>query len=142
MSKERDRLQEILEEKTEETVTKPKYTTLVYKNEDMNKFLNNKESIDLLNFYGLKLPSEYKDSSLVEFQKAFDKGMEEANNLKFDIKNIAEYKKDTLTGLLLAYPKNKNAQEKSKIIIKEYNIMQIFINNMGQLRNYKKITGT
>ena len=105
----------------------------------MDKFLNNKESIDLLNLYGLKLPSKYKDKSLGELQKAFEKGMEETANLKKSIKNVAEYKKDTLTGLILAYP-IKGRQ--SKELIKEYNIMQIFINNMGQLRNYKKLTGT
>ena len=55
----------------------------------MDKYLNNKESIDLLNFYGLKLPSEYKDKSLEEFQKAFDKGMDETANLKKSIKDVA-----------------------------------------------------
>ena len=109
----------------------------------MDKFLNNKESIDLLNFYGLKLPSKYKDSSLDELQKAFEKGMEETANLKKNIKYVAEYKKDTLTGLILAYPiKGQQSKEKTKELIKEYNIMQIFINNIGQLRNYKKLTGT
>ena len=88
----------------EEYVKKPKTTTLEYKKDEMDKYLNNEESIDLLNFYGLKLPSKYKDSSLDELQKAFDKGMEETSNLKKSIKNVAEYKKDTLTGLILAYP--------------------------------------
>ena len=109
----------------------------------MDKYLNNKESIDLLNFYGLKLPSEYKGKSLEELQKAFKKGMEETANLKKSIKNVAEYKTDTLTGLILAFPiKGEQAKDKSKELIKQYNTMQIFINNMGQLRNYKKITGT
>ena len=127
----------------EEYVKKSKTTTLEYKKDEMDKYLNNKESIDLLNFYGLKLPSKYKDSSLDELQKAFDKGMEETSNLKKCIKNVAEYKKDTLTGLILACPiKGQQSKEKSKELIKEYNIMQIFINNMGQLRNYKKLTGT
>ena len=122
---------------------KPKITTVTYEKDEMDKYLNNKESINLLNFYGLKLPSEYKDKSLEELQKAFNKGMEETTNLKKSIKNVADYKKDTLTGLILAFPmKGKQAKDKSKELIKEYNIMQIFINNMGQLRNYKKITGT
>ena len=109
----------------------------------MDKFSNNKESIDLLNFYGLKLPSEYKDKSLEELQKAFEKGMEETANLKKIIKNVAKYKTDTLTGLVSAFPiKGDQAKDKSKVLIREHNIMQIFINNMGQLRNYKKITGT
>ena len=137
-----ERLQKIKEE-IEESIKKPKTTTLEYKKDEMDKFLNNKESIDLLNFYGLKLPSKYKDSSLGELQKAFEKGMEETANLKKSIKNVAEYKKDTLTGLILARPiKGQQAKEKTKEVIKDYNVMQIFINNMGQLRNYKKLTGT
>ncbi|MCV6599784.1 MAG: hypothetical protein OIF36_04860, partial [Alphaproteobacteria bacterium] len=90
----------------------------------------------------LKLPSKYKDSSLGELQKAFEKGKEERANLKKSIKNVAEYKKDTLTCLILAFPiKGQRAKDKSKELIREYNIMQILINNMGRLRNYKKITG-
>ena len=142
LKKKLERLKKIKEE-IEESIKKPKTTTLEYKKDEMDKFLNNKESIDLLNFYGLRLPSKYKDSSLDELQKAFDKGMEETSNLKKSIKNVAEYKKDTLTGLILAYPiKGQQSKEKSKELIKEYNIMHIFINNMGQLRNYKKLTGT
>ena len=140
MQKEFNRLQQTLEE---ESVKKSKISTVTYEKDEMDKFLNNKESIDLLNFYGLKLPSEYKDKSSEELRKAFEKGMEETANLKKSIKNVAEYKKDTLTGLILAFPiKGQQAKDKSKELIKEYNIMQIFINNMGQLRNYKKITGT
>ena len=143
MEKDRKRLQKNLEKESGESVKKPKNTTLEYKKDEMDKFLNNKESIDLLNFYGLKLPSKYKDLSLDELQKAFEKGMEETANFKKSIKYVAEYKKDTLTGLILAYPiKGQQAKEKTKENIKEYNIMQIFINNMGQLRNYKKLTGT
>ena len=52
-------------------------------------------------------------------------------------------KKDSITGLILDFPKaGENAREKTKELIKEYNIMQIFINNMGKLRNYKQLTGT
>ena len=57
----------------EETVEKPITTTITYEKKQMDKYLNNKESIDLLNFFGLKLPCEYKYKSLEEFQKAFDK---------------------------------------------------------------------
>ena len=122
---------------------KPKITTVTFEKKQMDKYLNNKESIDLLNFYSLKLPSEYKDKNLEEFQKAFDKGMDVAANLKKSIKDVAIYEKDSLTGLILAFPKaGENAREKTKELIGDYNIMQIFINNMGQLRNYKQLTGT
>ena len=79
MQKEINRLQQTLEGVS---VKKPKITTVTYEKDEMDKFLNNKESIDLLNFYGLKLPSEYKGKSLEELQKAFAKGMEETANLK------------------------------------------------------------
>ena len=75
--KKSESLQEILDEESEEeTVEKPNITTVTYKKDEMDKYLNNKESIDLLNFYGLKLPSEYKGKSLEELQKLFKKGME------------------------------------------------------------------
>ena len=42
-----ERLQKnIYEEFEEETVEKPKITTVTYKKDEMNKYLNNKESID------------------------------------------------------------------------------------------------
>ena len=122
---------------------KPKITTVTYGKEQMDKYLNNKETVDLLNFYGLKLPSEYKDKSLEEFQEAFDKGLNEAANYKRYIKDVAKCKKDSNTGLILAFPKaGESAREKTKEIIKQHNILQIFINNMTEIRNYKQLTDT
>ena len=122
---------------------KPKFTTVTYGKEQMDKYLNNKESVDLLNFYGLKRPSEYKDKSLEEFQEAFDKGLDEVARYKKFIKDVAKYKKDSNTGFVLAFPKaGENAREKTKELIKEHNILQIFINNMREIRNYKQLTGT
>ena len=63
--------------------------------------------------------------------------------LKNLLKLLQIIKKDSITGLILAFPKaGENAKDKSKELIKEYNIMQTFINNMRELRNYKRITGT
>ena len=95
MERERKRLQEILDKELEESVKKPITTTVTYGKEQMDKYLNNKETVDLLNFYGLKLPSEYKDKSLEEFQEAFDKGLNEAANYRKSIKDVAKYKKDS-----------------------------------------------
>ena len=68
LEKERKRLQKIIDEEfKEESVKKPITTTVTYGKEQMDKYLNNKETVDLLNFYSLKLPSEYKDKSLEEF---------------------------------------------------------------------------
>ena len=92
----------------------------------------NKETVDLLNFYSLKLPSKYKDKSLEEFQEAFDKGLDETARYKKLIKDVAKYKKDSNTGFVL-----ENGREKTKELIKEHNILQIFINNMREIKNYK-----
>ena len=119
LKKERERLQEILDKESEETVGKPKITTVKYGKEQMDKYLNNKESIDLLKSHGLQRPSEYKDKSLEEFQEAFDKGLDEAARYKKIIKDLAEYKKDSNTGFVLAFPKaGDNAREKTKELIK------------------------
>ena len=143
MEKERERLKEILEKESEETVGKPKFITGSYGKEQMDKFLNNKESVDILNSFGLKRPSEYKDKSLEEFQEAFDKGLDEAAKYKKNIKDVAKYKKDPNTGFVLAFPKaGGNAKEKTRDLIKEHNILQIFINNMREIRNFKQLTGT
>ena len=140
MQKDIDRLQQTSEG---ESVKKPKITTVTYGKEQMDKYLNNKESADLLTFYGLKLSSKYKDKSLEEFQEAFDKGLNMAANYKKSINDVAKYKKDSNTGMVLAFPKaGKNAREKTKELIKEHNILQIFVNNMREIRNYKQLTGT
>ena len=107
-----ERLQQTLKE---ETVEKPKITSVKYGKDEMDKYLNNKESVDLLNFYGLKLPSKYKGKSLEEFQEAFDGGLNITAEYKKNIKDVAKYKKDSLTGMVLAFPKAKeNAKEKTK----------------------------
>ena len=61
-------------------VEKP--TILTYDKNEIDKNLMNKESIDLLNFYSLKLPSEYKDKSLRELNKALKKSQKESSKLK------------------------------------------------------------
>ena len=100
LKKERERLEENLDKESEVTVGKPKFTTVSYGKEQMDKYLNNKESVDLLNSYGLKRPSEYKDKSLEEFQEAFDKGLDEAAKYKKIMKDVAKYKKDSNTGFV------------------------------------------
>ena len=78
-----------------------------------------------------------------EFQEAFDKGLNASANYKKSIKDVAKYKKDSNTGMVLAFPNaGENAREKTKELIKEHNILQIFINNMREIRNYKQLTGT
>ena len=90
-------------------------TTVEYSKDEMNKHLINKKIVELLNNFGLKLPSEYRNKSMEEFQEAFVKGMEVAANLKRKIKNVAKYEQDTDTGILRAYAdKGDSAHPTSK----------------------------
>ena len=141
---ERKRLQKNLDEEfEEESVKKPITTTVSYGKQQMDKYLGNKEVVNILKFDVLKLPSEYKDKSLEEFKEAFDKGTNELANCKEIIKDVVKYEKDSNTGMALAFPKaGENAREKTKKLVKEHNILQIFINNMDKLKDYKEITGT
>ena len=50
----------------EAIVEDKKPITFSYGESDMDKYLKNKESADLLYFYSLKLPSYYKDKNLKE----------------------------------------------------------------------------
>ena len=77
-----------------------------------------------------------------EFQEALDKGLKDLSKYQKSIENVANFKKDSITGMVLAFPKAENAREKTKELIKEHNILEIFSNNMRELRNYKKLTGT
>ena len=75
------RLQQTLsEEFEEETVEKsiPKVSTIRYEKKDMDQFLNNLESSEILRSYNLGLPSTYKDLSLKKFQKALDNSVRDS----------------------------------------------------------------
>ena len=122
---------------------KPNTATFSYGKGEMDKNLNYGYATDLLKFYDLKLPSYYKDVSKKEFHEAFDKGMKELKILRKSIRNVAKYDINTNTGLIEAVALHgENAIPTSKELIKQHNIMQIFINNMDKLRDYKEITGT
>lgn len=54
---------------------KPKIMTLT--DEDLNRYLNNKESLDILKDFDVILPSELKDASLSEIQYKMDKASKE-----------------------------------------------------------------
>ena len=60
--------------------------TLEYSKNEMDKHLKTKKTEDLLDSFGLKLPSKYRNKSMEEFQKAFEEGMEAAAKLKRNIK--------------------------------------------------------
>ena len=132
-------------EKTKEARVYNLPITLSYGESDMDKYLKNSESADLLHFYGLKLPSHYKDKSLKELQEALNKSAEILSIYMYKdaIKNVEDYSYKTIPGIAIAYPqKGEKAKEKSKQEISEYNIMLIYNYNLDQLRIFKEKTGS
>ena len=111
-------------------INKP--VTLTYKESDMNKYLMNKESADLLYYYGLKLPSYYKDKSLKELQEALKNSQAILSGYKDSIKNVVKY--DYVEGKSIASPKNKNPRAETRKEIEEHNILEIYNYNLDQLR--------
>ena len=100
--------------------------------EEIDKNLLNKESIDILNFFGLNLPSEYKEKSLSDLNK-------ELTRYKDKIKNVAKF--DYFEGKRIAYPKNKNPSKTTLENIADHNILEIYNYNLNLLREYKEKTG-
>ena len=112
-----------------------------FNEKDMNKFLG-KDDEEILKFYGLKLPSYYKDSSLEEFQKAFEIGLKELNNIKSGFKTKVIYESNFDTGLLEAKPSAKIRINKKVVeSTKDFNTLQKFNDNMRRLKLYKEKTG-
>ena len=68
-----------------------KPTILTYDKNEIDKNLMNKESIDLLDFLSLKLPSKYKDKNLRELNRALKKSEKRLTTLKDKLKNVAKF---------------------------------------------------
>ena len=98
---------------------------LSYDKEEIDKNLMNKDSIDTLNFLGLKLPSEYKEKSLSDLDKALKKSQKELSRYKDKLKNVAKI--DYFEGKRIAYPKNKNPTKTTLENIADHNILEIII---------------
>ena len=118
---------------------KRKPTIFSYEKEEMDKNLLNKESIDTLNFLDLNLPTEYKEKSISDLNKALKKGQKELNRLKNKFKNVAKF--DYFEGKRIANPKNKKPSAKTKENILDHNILEHYVYNLNLLREYKEKTG-
>ena len=115
--------------------------SIKYDENEMNKFLDEDDEIRL-QFYGIELPSTYKDVSLEEFQEALDTGLKEAENLKKTFNKNVKYEKDSDTGLLEAKPIAKKPRDNTIRNIEKYSTLIKFNDNMRNLRKYKELTGT
>ena len=111
-----------------------------YDKDEIDKYLMNEKSIDLIHFLNLYLPSEYKDKSLKELQEALKKSKKESSKLKDELKNVAKY--DHFEGKSIAYPKNKNPSRNTLQNVEEHNILENYNYNLNLLREFKEKTGT
>ena len=75
---------------TGETKVINKPINFPYGESDMDKYLMNKGSIDLLQSYGLELPSHYKDNSLKELEEALEKSQAISSKYKDKIKKCCK----------------------------------------------------
>ena len=125
---------------TGETKVINKPINFPYGESDMDKYLMNKGSINLLQSYGLELPSHYKDKSLKELEETLEKSQAISSKYKDKIKNVANY--NYVEGKSIARPKNNNPNAKTRNYIRERNIMEIYNYNLNQLREFKEKTGT
>ena len=99
---------------------------ITYDKNEMDKNLMNKETADLLFFYDLKLPSEYKDAKLKEIQEAYEKSIGISSKLKETLKNVAVFNDKINAGKSIAFPKSKRPKPETLENIAEYNILEIY----------------
>ena len=116
--------------------------TFSYEKSDMDKYLMNTQDINLIQSYGLELPSYYKDKSLEELREAFEKSAEILTDLKEAMKNVAKYDYKSDPGKIIAYPKSKNPSVTTLENIRKHHIMEVYKYNLDQLRVFKEKTGT
>ena len=110
--------------------------------EDLNKYLNNKKSKDILKSnYGYdNLPSYYFDKNISEISSLIDNVTQDLIFEGNNIKNTATIYHDD--GYNLAKPIAKNPQDKTLENIKNYNVLSIYLTNLNLLAMYKKQSGT
>ena len=129
-------------EKTKEAKVLNKTITLSYGESDVDKYLMNKESKDLLKSLVLKPPSYYKDKNLEVLLEALKKGQRISSQLKDALKNVAIFDLESDPGKAIAIPKNENPSAKTRSNIRKHNILEIYNYNLNQLRKVKKKSGT
>ena len=113
-----------------------------FKTEDIDRYLNNKESQDILktNEY-YKLPSEYFGENFSTIDKVIDDVNDDLEGFSVFLKNTANFLRDS-NGYVLAVPKSKNPREDTMDTIKNYNVLSIYATNLSNLKYYKTKSGS
>ena len=138
LEKERKRLQEILEEKSDEKQEPPR-RVISFDDTDLDSGLNNAISIRFLEENDLLLPSRIKNESYETIKRYQRKAERLSNDYKKILANKAEFK--IRKGKNKAVPLNKNPRTETLQEIQYYNILGEYVNNMNKLENIAKKTG-
>ena len=109
----------------------------IFNEADINKYLNNKETIDILNSYGyFKLPYGYKDDDILNVKKIIDDVNEQKEEILNNVKNNVFIYTNTENYTLLK-PKSKNPHKATMININDYNTLSTYSKNLSKLLEYK-----
>ena len=138
LEKERKRLQEMLEEKSDEKQEPPR-RVISFDDTDLDSGLNNAISIRFLEENDLLLPSRIKNESYETIKRYQRKAERLSNDYKKSLANKAEFK--IRKGKNKAVPLNKNPRTETLQEIQYYNILGEYVNNMNKLENIAKKTG-
>ena len=113
-----------------------------FKAEDLDRYLNSKESKDILKMSEYhKLPSEYFEEDVSNIDKVIDDVNDDIKIISQAIKNTAIFTRDP-NGYLLAKPLNKNPHENTLKFINKYNVLSIYSTNLSNLKYYKQKSGS
>ena len=113
-----------------------------FKAEDLDRYLINKESQDILktNEY-YKLPSEYFEEDVSTIDKVIDDVNEDLESTSKAIKNTAIFTRDP-NGYVLAKPMSKKPHENTINFINKFKILSIYSTNLSNLKYYKTKSGS
>ena len=137
LKKERERLQEILEEKSDEK-QEPSKRVITFDDTDLDSGLNNVISIRFLEENDLLLPSRIKNESYQSIKRYQRKAERLADEYKKLLVNKAEFK--IRKGKNKAIATNTNPCTDTLTQISYYNILGEYVNNMNKLENIAKKT--
>ena len=102
---------------------------------DFDKYLLNKESIDILNknrYYNL--PSEYHNTDEITINKLLYNIDLDLQDIKNELNSTANFTKDD-DGYILLMPKNEDIDEESLKKIDEFNVLSTYYKNLVNVKN-------
>ena len=129
-------------EKSGEASVKGKDKIAIFNEDDLNKYLTNKERIDILKNYGYdNLPYYYLDKDIKDIENLMMAIQENLSDLKNDLRNTSIFYQNT-EGYILAKSINLSPQKKTLVNINDYNALSTYYKNLSDLYNYKKKIGS